>query len=134
MRRDVYSGYLSLSRGSSDKDLKAYSIGAANNLADTLMKRGHYHEALPLLLETIPKSQLALGKNHDYTFKLQRMHAQILYEKEGASHDDLTLAVAMLEDVDRRQRRTLGPNHPQRKMTQARLELARGKQATAHAL
>ena len=62
------------------------------------------------------------------------MYGQILYEKEGASHDDLTLAVATLEDIDRRQRRTLGPNHPQRKMTQFCLELARGKQAAAHAL
>ena len=106
-------------------------VRAAANLADALMRLGHHDEALPVLLETIPKSQRVLGKDHDQTFKLQRMYAQILCEKEGASPDDLTLAVATLEDVDRRQRRTLGPDHPQRKMTQLCLEFARGKQAFA---
>ena len=129
MQRDVYSGYVRLSRGSRDEVLVDFTIGAAANLADALMKLGHHDEALPVLLETIPKSQRVLGKDHDQTFKLQRMYAQILCEKEGASPDDLTLAVATLEDVDRRQRRTLGPDHPQRKMTQLCLEFARGKQA-----
>ena len=60
------------------------------------------------------------------------MYAQILIDRDGASLDDLSLAVATLEDLDRRQRRTLGPDHPQRKMTQVCLDFAR-KRASARA-
>ena len=127
LQRDVHSGQIRLFGGSSNA-----AIIAAQNLVDTLMKLGHHDEALPLLLETIPKSQRVLGKDHDQTFKLQRMYAQILIDRDGASLDDLSLAVATLEDLDRRQRRTLGPDHPQRKMTQVCLDFAR-KRASARA-
>ncbi|CAH0373410.1 unnamed protein product [Pelagomonas calceolata] len=120
LQRDVHSGKIRLFGGSSKE-----AIIAAQNLVDTLMKLGHHEEALPLLLETIPKSQRVLGKDHEQTFKLQRMHAQILIGKDCASLDDLSLVVATLEDLDRRQRRTQGPDHPQRKMTQVCLDFAR---------
>ena len=64
--------------------------------------------------------------------KLQRMHAQCLFENAGASLEDVTAAIAALEDLDRRQTQVFGSRHPQtagtrRFLAEAREKLARAK-------
>ena len=71
------------------------------------------------------------GKDHDITFKMQRMYAQCLFQNDGASRRDLTEAVAKLEDIDRRQTRIYGAAHPQTGSTRARLAEARAILALA---
>ena len=69
------------------------------------------------------------GKDHDITFKMQRMYAQCLFQNDGASRSDLTEAVAKLEDLDRRQTRVYGAAHPQTSSTRRCLQVARKKLA-----
>ena len=59
------------------------------------------------------------------------MYAQCLYRNDGASLDDVTAAIAQLEDLDRRMTRTYGAAHPQTGSTRTRLEAARKKLARA---
>ena len=79
------------------------------------------------LLERLPEAKRALGKNHELTFRMQRMYAQCLFRPDDASLDDVTAAVAMLEDLERRIARTLGNGHPQTQGTQYFLKMARAK-------
>ena len=60
---------------------------------------------------------------------MQRIYAQCLYKNDGASLEDITAAVATLEDLDRRQSRIYGAAHPQTGTTRARLAEAREKLA-----
>ena len=71
------------------------------------------------------------GKDHDITFKMQRMYAQCLYQNDGASRSDLTEAISKLEDLDRRQTRIDGAAHPQTCATRRCLEAARKQLARA---
>ena len=63
------------------------------------------------------------------TFRLRRMYAQCLYQNDSAPLEDVTVAIATLEDLDRRQTRTYGAAHPQTGHTRARLAEAREKLA-----
>ena len=76
-----------------------------------------FDEAKAFLLDRIPEAIRALGKNHETTFKMQRMYAQCLYQNADASQDDVTTAIAQLEDLDRRTTRTYGAAHPQTSST-----------------
>ena len=58
-----------------------------------------------------------------------RVVAQCLYENDGASLEDITAAVATLEDLDRRQTRIFGAAHPQTNTTRFFLAEAREKLA-----
>ena len=62
---------------------------------------------------------------------MQRMYAQCLFQNDGASRDDVTAAIAQLEDFDRRQTRIYGAPHPQTDCTRAHLAAAREKLARA---
>ena len=94
----------------------------ASTLVDELQQ---FDEARAFLRDRIPEATRALGKDHDQTFKLQRMYAQSLYENDGASREDVTEAIATLEDIDRRGTRVYGPAHPQAVATRNRLAEAR---------
>ena len=101
---------------------------AALNLASSLIEEPstrNIDEALPLLRDGIAEAQRAFGRDNIYTFKFQRMYAKCLYEKENASLGDINKAVATLEDVERRERRVLGSEHPQTRGTRILLEGAR---------
>ena len=52
-----------------------------------------------------------------------------LYQNADASQDDVTAAIAQLEDLDRRMTRTYGTAHPQPGHTRRRLAEAREKLA-----
>ena len=59
------------------------------------------------------------------------MYAQCLYRNDGASLEDVTAAIATLEDLDRRQTRIYGAAHPQTGATRRHLAAAREKLARA---
>ena len=65
------------------------------------------------------------------TFKLQRMHAQCLYKHADASLEDVTTAIATLEDLDQRMGRIYGNVNPQARWTREFLEEARETLARA---
>ena len=88
-----------------------------------------FDEARAFLQDRIPETIQALGKDHANTFRLQRMYAQCLYQNDGVSREDVTAAVAQLEDLDRRQTRIYGASHPQTSATRDRLAEAREKLA-----
>ena len=107
-----------------------YTLIGAGNLAATLVDTlQQFDEAKAFLRDRIPEAIRALGKDHDITFKLRRMYAQSLYENDGASREDVTAAIATLEDIDRRQTRIYGAAHPQTGATRARLAEARKRLA-----
>ena len=109
-----------------------YTLIGAGNLAATLVDTlQQFDEAKAFLRDRIPEAIRALGKDHDITFKLRRMYAQSLYENDGASREDVTEAIATLEDIDRRGTRVYGPAHPQAVSTRNRLAEARETLARA---
>ena len=89
-----------------------------------------FDEAKAFLEDRIPEAIRALGKNNEYTFRLQRMYAQCLFLNDGASRSDLTEAISKLEDLDRRQTRIFGAAHPQTNTT--RFFLAEAREKLAH--
>ena len=88
-----------------------------------------FDETRAFLQDRIPEAIRALGKAHATTYILQRMYAQCLYQNADASQDDVTAAIAQLEDLDRRMTRTYGAAHPQAVSTRDRLAEARHKLA-----
>ena len=90
-----------------------------------------FDEARAFLRDRIPEAMRVCGKDHDITFKMQRMYAQCLFQNDGASRSDLTEAVAKLEDLDRRQTRIFGASHPQTDSSRRCLQVAREKLARA---
>ena len=127
IKREIYARRVEL-YGATDED----SLLAAGNLASTLVEDlEQFDETRAFLQDRIPEAIGALGKNHDLTFKLQRMHAQCLFENAGASLEDVTAAIAALEDLDRRMTRIFGAAHPQTDTTRFFLEEAREKLARA---
>ena len=123
LRREVYARRSAL-HGLNSEDTLISAANLAATLVDTLQ---HFDEARAFLQDRIPEAIRVLGKNHDITFRMQRMYAQCLYRNGGASRSDLTEAVAKLEDLDRRQTRIYGAGHPQTGSTRARLAEARAK-------
>ena len=103
-------------------------MSIASTLVDDLQQ---FDEARAFLRDRIPEAIQFLGKDHDLAFKMQRIYAQCLYKNDGASLEDITAAVATLEDLDRRQTRIYGAAHPQTGSTRRRLAEAREKLARA---
>ena len=80
------------------------AYATASSLVDTLQQ---FDEAKAFLLDRIPESIRALGKDHANTLRLQRMYAQCLYQNDGTSREDVTAAIAALEDIDEQTRTTI---------------------------
>ena len=104
------------------------AVNLAASLVDTLQQ---FDEARTFLRDRIPEAVRALGKDHGTTLRLERMHAQCLYRNDGASRDDITTAIATLEELYRRITRIYGATHPQARGTQDYLEKARETLARA---
>ena len=104
------------------------AVNLASSLVDTLQQ---FDEARAFLRDRIPEAVRALGKDHGTTLRLERMHAQCLYRNNGASRDDITTAIATLEELYRRITRIYGATHPQARGTQDYLEKARETLARA---
>lgn len=120
IERDVYARKVALYG-----TLHEYTLLSAVNLACSLVEDlEQFDEARAFLQDRIPEAIQALGKDADLALKLQRMYAQCLYENDGASREDVTAAIATLEDVDRRQTRIYGAAHPQTVCTRYHSERA----------
>ena len=126
LRQEVYA------RTSALHGLHGDTLLTAANLASTLVDDlEQLDEARAFLRDRIPEAMRVCGKDHDITFKMQRMYAQCLFQNDGASRSDLTEAVAKLEDLARRQTRIFGASHPQTDSTRRCLQVAREKLARA---
>ena len=88
-----------------------------------------FDEAKAFLQDRILEATRALGKDHDLTFRMQRMYAQCLYQNDGASREDVTAAIATLKELERKLTRIYGASHPQTGATRDRLAEAREKLA-----
>ena len=121
IRKDVYARKSALFG-----TLHESTIMSAVNLAATLVDAlQQFDEARAFLRDRIPEATRSLGKDHGTTLRLERMHAQCLYRNDGASRDDITTAIATLEELYRRITRIYGATHPQTRGTQDYLEKAR---------
>ena len=118
--RDVYLGFLKL-EGKAGKR----TLAAANNYINLLRILKRFKEARSLLRKTTPLAQRVLGEGHQVTLTMKKMKAEMLYDDDGATLDDLREAVEMLESVARVWTRVFGEAHPETPMIRAALEDAR---------
>ena len=107
MRRDVYSGSLTI-KGESHED----TLSAAQNYAVSLKELKRFEEAKSVLRKTIPVGRRVLGESHEFTLKMRWIYADLLHEDPDATLDDLREAVTTLEATERIARRVLGGAHP----------------------
>jgi hypothetical protein len=107
MRRDVYSGRLKLTGEEHESTLRA-----ASNYASSLVDLQRFEESKPVLRKTMPVARRVLGESHELTLKMRGLYAEALYKADGATRDDLRVAVSTLEDAERIARRVLGSAHP----------------------
>ncbi len=97
--------------------------------ASFLLNSQRFGEAKSLLRKTIPVARRVGGENDILTLTLRCMYAQSLYDKSGATLNDLREAVTTLEKIERTARRVLGGAHPTVLRIEACLEESR---ATLH--
>ena len=94
------------------------------NLALTLNKLGKQTEAKSFLRTPILDARRAFGDDHyitlDLRYQLADAHARMFNESRDI--EDLRMAVAMHEDVQKRTRQIFGVAHPATKKRQAHLE------------
>ena len=127
IKREVYARKSALC-GSLHESTLISAVNLASSLVDDLQQ---FDEAKVFLRDRVPEAVRSLGKDHYITFRLQRIHAQCLFQKNNVSGRDLKQAVATLEDLDRRCTRIYGAAHPQTYCTRICLERARAKLALA---
>ena len=89
-----------------------YTLIAANNHAYSLFDLERLEETRKLLRKTIPVARRVLGESHVLTLRMKWTYARALYRDPGATLDDLSEAVATLEDAVRIAQRVLGGQHP----------------------
>ena len=120
--RDVYLGFLKL-EGKAGKR----TLAAANNYINLLRILKRFKEARSLLRKTTPLAQRVLGEGHQVTLTMKKMKAEMLYDDDGATPDDLREAVEIFEDIERTSRRLLGAAHPRVFDIELNLKSARAK-------
>ena len=72
----------------------------------------------------IPVARRLLGESHHLTLTMRWTYALTLYRADGATLDDLCVAVTTLEETKRIARRVLGGAHPLTKGMEAELQNA----------
>ena len=107
MRRDVYSGSLTI-KGESHED----TLSAAQNYEVSLKELKRFEEAKSLLRKTIPVARRVLRDDNILTLIMKWSYATALCNDPSATLDDVREAVTTLEDADRTGRRVLGGEHP----------------------
>lgn len=100
-------------------------IISANNLVCSLVMGKHYAEAKALARKFIPRCRRALGTEADLTLALRLKYAEVLYCDENARRNDVTEAVAIIEDVVKTRRRVNGLKDPYTEEALAELKRAR---------
>ena len=95
----------------------AVSPIAANNYASSLRGLSRFKEAKTLLRRTLPAAQRVLNEGNEIPLRMRLNYARALYKDDGATLDDLRLAVTMLEEIERTSRRVRGSAHPETNQT-----------------
>ena len=101
------------------------TLGAALNLAGSLIDLQRFEEAKALFRKTIPVARRVLGDNDETRLKMPWHYARALYEDTGATLDDLREAVTTIEDTVRIARRVMGGGHPLVESIESDLERSR---------
>ena len=107
MERDVYYGRLKLNGKEHPQTLRA-----ANNYAWSLNELDRLKEVKTLMRKTIPVARRVLRKNEILMLRLRWVYAVALYTDDGATLDDLRVAVTTLDEIVRTARRVLGKSNP----------------------
>ena len=119
----MFNGLLNL-YGDSHENVYASLI----NLVQQLITMGGYAEASSLVREYSPKCERALGAGRA-TVVLKCLGARALFEVPGATREDITSAVTILEEQHRAARRLLGASHPNALFAKTQLDKAQAKLA-----
>ena len=107
IERQIYQRRLALGGIDDDKTLLA-----AANVAISLVALEQWAEAKALVRKVIPAARRALGRDHEYTMKLDSALTVALYQDDDASLGELRQAVSIAEVASRRARRVYGNLHP----------------------
>jgi hypothetical protein len=83
-----------------------FTINCLSTIARALSEQGKYHEAKPWLVDTIRRSQEALGREHPFCYKLIERFGD-LHQQLG----DLASAEAIFRDVLEGRKKSLGLHH-----------------------
>ena len=103
---------------------------SAINIARTLAAGLNRHkEAARFLRESIPRLTRNISRDHANALKLPLYFANCLSTGNDASPCDLHEAVTILEDLNPRTRRVLGPQHPETLAAEFALKYARRRLA-----
>ena len=81
----------------------------------------------------MPVARRVFGDHHDLTLLMSWNYAQALYQDDDATLDDLSEAVATLEESERIARRVLGGAHPATAAHEGSLQEARAALRTREA-
>ena len=108
-------------------DPSMLTLSVAEHLATCLIALGQFDEAKAFLLERIPEVERVCGNDDGILLRSQGMYAHCLCENDNASRDDLTEAIAMLEDLDRKMTRIYGNVHPHAEYNRRCIKHAREK-------
>ena len=87
-------------------------MGAAQNVANSLLALKHHKEAKALLRKTIPIARRVLGEGDHLGLSLRLNYGRALFLDPGVTLDDLREAETTLENAKRTARRFLGGAYP----------------------
>ena len=73
----------------------------------------------------MPAARRSIGRDEEYTLKLEKALLKATHEDKGSSLDELRKAISMCEDGCRRARRVYGDSHPITAELARELDLAR---------
>ena len=121
MRRDVYSGYLTLNGEDYEQTLMA-----AVNYAGSLIDLERFEEAKALMCKTIPVARRVLGESDETTLAMRQVYTMALFGDDRATLDDLRESVTTIEESTRTARRVFGGAHPLTSDIEEYLQEARG--------
>ena len=107
---------------------------SALNLGLSLNALKHRAEAKSLVRKALPAARRTLGRDHEWTLKLESALSEAFYRDDSASTSELRHSVSMCEDGYERARRVYGDAHPLTEeladaLDEAREELARRTQS-----
>ena len=120
LRRDVYARS-SILHGSASDD----ALLDAANLASSLIVSQAFDEVIPFLRERILVANQAFGPDHVRALDLAAFLSEALRLNPDATRADLSESESILVNVLQRQRRVLGPAHPNTKNSEQALSFIR---------
>ena len=101
------------------------TVWAAINLAISLNALARWVETKDLVRKALPAAHRSIGRDDEYTLKLEKALLKATHEDKGSSLDELRKAISMCEGGYRRARRVYGDSHPITAELARELDLAR---------